>query len=359
MILSDFIQMLAIDSTSGQEAGFGDFLAEKLKRDANRLEIFEVGDGTRNLFFSWGNPELVFCTHIDTVPPYIAASVDGDVIRGRGSCDAKGQIFAMYSACVELEKEGCDGFGLLLLSGEETGSWGAKAMHRLDDFKSKYPCARTVIVGEPTDNCMASAAKGTKSFGLTFRGEPCHSGYPEQGSSAVDHFVNFCNALRTVEFPEDSVLGQTSWNIGKLYSDNPQNILSGELKCRLYFRTTFESDAVVCGIMKNIAGEDARMRLGRDAVKFDGPAPWQKAMGVEAYGGDAPLEYMTLPGFETKPVAFGSDAPYLDMFENRILCGPGSIMTAHTDRESVSWADLETAVMQYRKMFYMLTDKLC
>lgn len=69
------------------------------------------------------------------------------------------------------------------------------------------------------------------------------------------------------------------------------------------------------------------------------------------------MEYLTLPGFETKPVAFGSDAPYLDMFENRILCGPGSIMTAHTDRESVSRADLETAVMQYRKMFYMLTKK--
>ena len=48
-----------------------DFLQERLATGACKVERFEVGDGTANLLFSWGRPEVVFCTHMDTVPPYI------------------------------------------------------------------------------------------------------------------------------------------------------------------------------------------------------------------------------------------------------------------------------------------------
>ena len=97
-----------------------------------RVRVHKKGPYPVNLMVSWGEPKVVFCTHLDTVPPYIAPSVevmeDGDMkIKGRGSCDAKGQIFAMWEACLELERRGCTDFALLLLAGEETGSFGAKA----------------------------------------------------------------------------------------------------------------------------------------------------------------------------------------------------------------------------------------
>ena len=38
----------------------------------------------------------------------------------------------MYTACKELEAKGCTDFGLLLLAGEETGSWGAKAFAKTE-----------------------------------------------------------------------------------------------------------------------------------------------------------------------------------------------------------------------------------
>lgn len=57
------------------------------------------------------------------------------VFYGRGTCDAKGQIFAMWEACKQLEAKGCTDFGLLLLAGEETGSFGAKA------FREQHPGA--------------------------------------------------------------------------------------------------------------------------------------------------------------------------------------------------------------------------
>ncbi len=349
-----FTEMLEIDSTSGKEAGFADFLAERLRTPKCRVESFEVGDGTKNLLFSWGEPRVVFCTHLDTVPPYIAPSFDGERIYGRGSCDAKGQIFSMYEACKVLEAKGYEGFGLLLLAGEETGSFGAKA------FRRQHPGTEWVIVGEPTDNCMASASKGTKAFELTFEGKAFHSGYPQHGSSAVVMFNDFMNALRSIGFPHDELLGDTTWNIGKLISDNPQNILSDRLTCRVYFRTTFESDEMVCNIMKNMAGAQARLRFGQrhaqDGSDIVGKevAPWQKAMTVRALGGDDPTRYETLEGFPTKPVAFGSDAPQLTNFRRRILCGPGSILVAHRPEEHISREDIDVAIANYVRIFETL-----
>ena len=437
-----FLQMLKIDSTSGREGEFAAFLAERLLTEKCRLKRFPVetmADSCpegyplpENLLFSWGTPKVIFCTHLDTVPPYISPEVEiydgtssppvalrqprgacrdcsatsgaitasvfsenladasgtalkrldssldvcqpessychpersegsfNSVISGRGSCDAKGQIFAMYQACLELEKQGCTDFGLLLLAGEETGSFGAKAFNQISGQSS--PDEIWLVVGEPTDNCMASAAKGTKSFEIEFEGEAFHSGYPQHGRSAVMMFNDFVNALRSIGFPQDPVLGETTWNIGKLHSDNPQNILSDRLTCRAYFRTTFESDELVCNVMKNIAGPDAKLRFGRPRVQ-DGSdivakevADWQKYMKVTAFGGDAPTRFEVLDGFLTKPVSFGSDAPQLTAFKHKILCGPGSILVAHRDDEHITLHDLETAVQNYIDIYKLVVE---
>ena len=394
-----FIKMLHTDSTSGKEGVFSSFLAERLLTSKCRLERFPVESMRddcpegyplpENLLFSWGVPKVVFCTHLDTVPPYISPEVchpepshchpepshchpersEGSfnsVIYGRGTCDAKGQIFAMYQACLELEQQGCTDFGLLLLAGEETGSFGAKTFNQmfLDAATPESvtgcglkPDGAWLIVGEPTDNCMASAAKGTKSFEVKFDGNAFHSGYPQFGRSAVLMFNDFLNALRSIVFPHDDILGETTWNIGRLHSDNPQNILSDSLTCRVYFRTTFESDEMVCNVMKNIAGPDAKLRFGRPRVQ-DGSdivakdvADWQKYMKVTAFGGDAPTRFEVLEGFPAEPVSFGSDAPQMTAFKHRILCGPGSILVAHRDEEHIMLHDLETAVRNYVKIY--------
>ena len=355
-----FLQMLNIDSTSGNECEFADFLTARFAGPHRHIEVFEVGDGTRNILVSWGTPKVYFCSHLDTVPPYIPPTADTDsygVFRGRGTCDAKGQIFAMYEACKVLEANGYTDFGLLLLAGEETGSFGAKAFNRMIGASLHDSW---VIVGEPTDNHMASAAKGTKSFEVRFTGKACHSGYPENGESAIEYFNDFMNALRSIVFPKDEVLGDTTWNVGKLVSNNPQNILSDSLSCRVYFRTTFESDEMVCNIMRNIAGPHAKLRFGRRTVQ-DGSdivakavAPWQKAMTVDAYGGDSPSRFEVFDGFSSKPVAFGSDAPQLCCFGHKVLCGPGSILVAHKDEEYISLNDLEIAAANYVRMYEII-----
>lgn len=351
MDLDLFLNILGINSTSGEERPLAEFLRERLPFGDCSVQSQEVGDGTLNLLFDWsgtGKPSFVFCTHLDTVPPYIPSVVsdvsegdilpDGNVavgddviVRGRGSCDAKGQIFTMYSACRQLHKDGFLDFGLLLLAGEETGSFGAKAYSR------DCPGGKFVLVGEPTDNCLVSASKGTKAFGITIPGRACHSGYPEYGRSAVDRFVNFINALRLTKFPQDPVLGDTIWNVGGLVSDNPQNILSPEIRFRLYFRTTFTTDSLIEDILSGICPHDA---------------------SLEAFGGDTPLRYYhEVEGIASKTVSFGSDAPRLTKFTERAICGPGSILTAHTDNEYVLLSEMEKAVRQYVKIFKTVNEQ--
>ena len=388
-----FRAMLAMDSTSGKERQVAEWLLEHL--EAPSKQSFEVGDGTLNLLFSWGTPKVVFCSHMDTVPPYIppvfpdrsfvayapqddkgaSAHQDdkgadalqddrradahqddkschserseesfstGGSISGRGSCDAKGQIFAMYTACKELEASGFTDFGLLLLSGEETGSWGAKAFAKTD-FRAPF-----LIVGEPTENKMVSASKGTLSYDLKFSGEAFHSGYPQYGLSAVDLFNQFYNELKAKDFGLDPELGETSWNIGLLHSDNPQNILSPELTCRLYFRTTFVSHEKVKAWMEEIPGQAGNdgLSVGNGGERHGRPRP-----AISARGGDVPAHYVTLEGFESAPVAFGSDAPHLSNFGHKIICGPGSIRYAHRPDEHILVNELEEAVDLYTRMY--------
>lgn len=345
MDLDFFLKILEIPSTSGEERRLAEFLRECLPFGDCAVKSHEVGDGTINLLFDWsgtGHPSFVFCTHLDTVPPYIppevknvhkgdilpdgkTAIMDDMIVSGRGSCDAKGQIFTMYSACRRLYDEGGRDFGLLLLAGEETGSFGAKAYSR------DCPGGKFVLVGEPTDNCLVSASKGTKSFEITIPGRACHSGYPEYGRSAIDRFVNFFNALKMTKFPADELLGDTTWNIGKLVSDNPQNILSPEVRFRIYFRTTFATDGLIEDILSGICPHGA---------------------SIKAFGGDSPLHYFhDVEGIEAKAVSFGSDAPRLTKFPMRAICGPGSIFTAHTDKEYVLVSDMEKAVEQDVRIF--------
>lgn len=344
MDLGFFEKILSIDSTSGKERALSEMLAAELPDIFSvrpLLQRQQVGDGTENLLFIWGEPDefsedrgVIFCTHMDTVPPYIAPSIEGATVRGRGSCDAKGQIFAMVRACEELCRQGHTGFGLLLLSGEETGSWGAKAFARLP-FRAKH-----LIVGEPTSNKLVTASKGTKLFEVEILGKEAHSGYPGLGASAVDAFVSFASRLKAAQFPQDEFLESTTYNIGRLASDNPQNILSGRLTCKIYFRTTFASDALVSEWMMRQRGAEG----------------YGCEIRITSCGGDSPLHYTAPEGFSAAPVAFGSDAPHLGNFTCKSIVGPGTIAVAHRDEEYVELSQIDAAVALYQRLFLRFTQ---
>lgn len=332
-MIDRFLNILKIDSTSGNEGELAIFIANTFKTEKCEVEFQVVKPGIFNLLFKWGNPTVTFCTHLDTVPPYFPPSLEGTTVRGRGSCDAKGQIMAMYTACLELEKEGNTGFGLLLLAGEETGSHGAKVANEL------VKGCEFVIVGEPTQNKMIRAGKGTLLFKVLVSGRSAHSGYPHLGANAVSAGIELLSRLNKQQFPSDELLGEVTWNTGALTSANAHNVISDMFSFNIYFRTTFNSHNVIENILRQIANDVIALFPG---CKIE----------IEAAGGDTPISFFTLEGFEYDTVAYGSDAPKLFNLGERLLYGPGSISTAHTIDEHIDIKSIEQAINDYKRMYY-------
>ncbi|HVL17273.1 MAG TPA: M20/M25/M40 family metallo-hydrolase, partial [Gemmatimonadales bacterium] len=147
--------LVALETPSGAE-GPAIGLLEGLLRGAGYQVVRQpVSAGRDNLYAYAGRPELVFSTHVDTVPPYVPLKEDATALHGRGSCDAMGIAAAMITAAERLRARGETRIGLLFLVGEENGSDGARAAA---DFG---PRGRFLINGEPTENQLSVGQKGS------------------------------------------------------------------------------------------------------------------------------------------------------------------------------------------------------
>ena len=314
----DFLfEIMGVESTSGMENSVAEYIKDNFSPAGAELEIQDIENGMVNLYYKWGKPEVIFCSHFDTVPPYIPPRIEGDTIYGRGSCDAKGQIACLAEVCKRLHEKGETNFGLLMLAGEEVGSYGARAANKVIQG-CKY-----VIVGEPTENKLIKAQKGNMLAEARFFGKAFHSGYPEHGDNAIQRMVDFVNRMNALEFPIDPLLGKTTYNIGNLSSDNARNIISDYVSMKIFFRTTFLTHDILVKMVNEITDD-------RTKIEF-------------AYG-DRPIEFHTVDGFETGVVSYGSDAPELPNLGKPMMYGPGSIFTAHTHNEHIKIPDMQKAV---------------
>src|SRR5215813_6441553 len=107
-------ELIDIPSVTGEELAVGQYLSDYLARLGYRVEKQEIGSERFNvLATNESSPRIVFSTHMDTVPPFIAASEDDEFIYGRGSCDAKGIMAAQIAAAERLRAEGMKDVGWL------------------------------------------------------------------------------------------------------------------------------------------------------------------------------------------------------------------------------------------------------
>jgi acetylornithine deacetylase len=101
-------RLVDIESTTPHEGPVGDFLCAELTRRGFDARKMPVEGDRNNVLATWSEqprPEIVFSTHLDTVPPFIPSSEDATRIYGRGSCDAKGIIAAQVMAAERLRGE--------------------------------------------------------------------------------------------------------------------------------------------------------------------------------------------------------------------------------------------------------------
>jgi acetylornithine deacetylase len=323
------LQLMRIPSVTGDEAEVGRYLASVLGELGYRVDTQEVSPGRLNVMAYAGEPEVVICTHIDTVPPFLDVREDETALYGRGACDTKGIIAAMLEAGNRLREDGVDRFGYLFLVGEETGGDGAKAANQLEWNSTKY-----VIVGEPTGNQLARAQKGTLMANLTIQGKAAHSGYPDAGISAIHPMVEVLRDCIKADWGSDPVLGSGTCNVGVIEGGAKANILAPNALASLMLRTVEDPEASTARLDRVVGGRAE----------------------IEILGGAAPQMMHVVDGFPQTVVSFGSDVPYLGALGKPLLVGPGSILDAHTADEKILKQDLLDGVDLYHRLTRRLLD---
>jgi acetylornithine deacetylase len=319
-------ELIDIESISGNEAAVGNYLYGELCRigyDTRKIQV----EGDRFDVYATSperpNPEMVFSTHMDTVPPFIRSSEDESRIYGRGSCDAKGIIAAQIAASERLRRDGVH-VGLLFVVGEERDSLGAKMANEFAASEPGHRC-KYLVNGEPTENHIALASKGTLRVEVTAHGRMAHSAYPELGESAIDKLLAALTRLRAMPLPSDPQVGPCTLNIGLIEGGRAPNVIPDYAHADLLYRLVGPTEDLRRQIIETAGNE----------VKIDFPL-------------ELPfLRLRTIDGLPTMIAAFTTDIPKLTKWGQPLLIGPGSIHVAHTDAEFIEKRQLAEAVDLY------------
>ncbi len=324
-------QLVDIASITGNEAAVGNYLYGELCRLGYRTRKMPVETDRFNVYATseeHPHPEVVFSTHMDTVPPFIPSSEDTGRIYGRGSCDAKGIIAAQIAAAERLRQQNIH-IGLLFVVGEERDSLGAQVAnaYAANEYaaKGKGAQSRFLINGEPTENRLALASKGTLRVEVTATGRMAHSAYPELGESAIDKLIPALTRLRAMPLPSESQVGACTLNIGLIEGGRAPNVIPDYAHADLLYRLVGPSDDLRRQIVST-AGDAVD-------VTFPLELPF--------------LRLRTVNGLPTMIAAFTTDIPKLTNWGEPLLLGPGSIHVAHTDGEYIEKQQLAEAIDLY------------
>ncbi len=321
-------ELCEIESTTYNEGRVGDFLAEYLgargwaaQKTAVPQPAESADAGARwNVYggVEGQTPDLVFSTHMDTVPPYIPFSEDAEFMYGRGVSDAKGIIAAQVAAAENLRAQGFR-VGVLFVSGEERDSAGAKIAN--ENPKG----SRFLVNGEPTDNRLALASKGSLRAVVKSSGKMGHSAYPELGESAVHKLVEVLARLLKLELPVTEDVGPSTLNIGQIHGGHAPNVIADRAEAQVLIRLVGDSRPVRAAIIE-AAGNLAE-------VDFTLEIPFVRLRAVQ--------------GLPTMIAKFTTDIPQLSNWGEPLLLGPGSIHVAHTPYEKLAKKELQEAIELY------------
>lgn len=326
--------LIDIDSVTPNESEVGqylyDYLQPLVKQHGGALERTEVEPNRRNIFARWGDPEIVFSTHIDTVPPYIPSREDEEFVWGRGACDTKGIIASMLKALEALLEDGVRDLGVLFVVGEEVDSVGARKANE------NAPGSKYLINGEPTENTLALGTKGSLRLEIEARGKMAHSAYEELGDSAINKLLDNLQALRSLKLPADPTLGDTTLCITKISGGRAANVVPDQAQATVMIR-----------VVSDIA-ELKKTVLEALDDRVSATAPVQTPC----------VRLKAVPGFETSIMKYTTDIPKLTNWGQPLLLGPGSVHVAHTEEERVPKKQLTEAVVLYQKLVKHLKTAL-
>ena len=191
---------------------------------------------------------IMFNGHVDTVPvgdikkwsmdPYSAIIKDNKLF-GRGSTDMKGAIASMIIAMKFIMNDVEKFNGKIIFTGvmaEETTGLGTQKIVE-ENIKTDM-----AVVGEPSDEKIYRAHKGTMWFNLSTYGKLEHSS--ESNSESNNAIINMMKLImeineisKELETIENNLVGHPSINIGLIDGGTKQNMIADSCRISIDRRT--------------------------------------------------------------------------------------------------------------------------
>ncbi len=224
----ELVELLKIESASGQEPGIIEYLERRLREMGHSPEIQHSGDIV-NLVL--GDSNLLVTTHVDTIIERAYPSEEGDVVYGTGACDAKGSI---ASILLFLEHVKNLNVSIAFLADEEDGGRGSEVF-------LKHAIPQSAIVMEPTSMLLCTSHAGNIEIEFEVSGRESHGSCVEDGVNAIHRTFEMCSEIRKVAENHSRMGFDVS--IQEIMAENPFYLVPDTCSGRIEVRLPSLSDA--------------------------------------------------------------------------------------------------------------------
>ncbi|MFC7027506.1 M20 family metallopeptidase [Halomicroarcula sp. GCM10025324] len=358
----------AVDIPSHESVGeMREYLLETLEAEGVDPTVDDLGN-VRTSRGDGDGTRLLLNTHIDTVPPHlpyerrseppglderIDGSGDesaGDVVCGRGTCDAKGPLAALLDAFLTVSPT--DGRVTLAVSiDEETTQTGGA--HLAEDID-----ADAVIVGEPTGLDVCTAARGQFEGTVTIRGESAHAADPASGMNAIRAAAPVLQAMETYTEEhgpaEHETLGRPTLTPSMIEGGEATNQVPAECVITFDRRSVPpERSGEFCADLETHLAQwlPGAMGLSVDLIRPDTPFPEAFATDEEA---EVVRALQRASGGAIRPFGAATEASYFAQEAPTVVFGPGDLTddrgaVAHSEREYVRLSEVRAAARAVRE----------
>ena len=183
--------LVAIPSLSRHEAPAAAWLVTQMRAHGfDRALVDEAGNAVGELGEATATRTIVLLGHIDTVPGHIPVRIEGDVLHGRGSVDAKGPLATFVAAAARFGSAAATAAALRVVvvgavEEEAATSKGARFIaSRFNGATDRVPDA--CIIGEPSHwNRITLGYKGRLLLDLTAEQPMAHTAGPDASVASV------------------------------------------------------------------------------------------------------------------------------------------------------------------------------
>jgi len=367
-ILTDLISFKTV---SGEDnSALINYCEEYLhKLGATSFKTFDDEKKRVNLFAtlktknSTNKKPIILSGHTDVVPvskgwstdPF-TATVKGDKLFGRGSCDMKGFIACTLAYAPVYSKSKLDrDIHFSFTFDEETACQGAPIL--IEELKKRKIKDGICIIGEPTNMKIIDAHKGCYEYTTYFKGLAGHSSAPHKGVSAVEYASRYVNKLIELReklkerTPKDSIFDppHSTLSIGGIFGGIAHNVIADKCHVNWETRPVVKEDGVFLNQEIDKYAEDI---LLPEMKKVFPNASIEKDIIGEIVGfdredkSDACELISSLTGDNSRQVvSFGTEAGlFQEIGISTVVCGPGSIEQAHKIDEFIVLDELKKCI---------------